>query len=941
MTHIKMKNIKKQLTALVLLVLCPLAMFAQKNAKSVDDLKLDPAVRTGKLPNGFTYYIRHNEEPKNRVVLYLANKVGSILEDDDQRGLAHFMEHMNFNGTKHFPKNELVNYLQKSGVRFGADINAYTGFDETVYQLPLPSDKPELLQNGLQIMRDWAQEATLDPNEINKERGVVLEEKRLGKGAEERMRRVYFPLILNHSRYADRMPIGIDTILDNFKPETINRFYRDWYRPDLQALIVVGDINVDEMEKTIRAKFNDLKNPSREKIRANYKAQLTGKNQYITVTDKEMTVTQAEILIKHPEHPLKTQADYKDYIMRTLINQMLDARYAELLRHADPPFISGNAGVDNFLAGIDVFAVSLTAKPGTLEKGLKAAWGETLKASRFGFTATELERAKQNFLTGMEINFKEKEKTPSHSYVNEYLQYFLKGAAAPGITREYQLVREDLPAISLLDINKAIRNYIKDVDRDIIIMAPEKDKASLPGQQTVEKWLVEAGGENLKPYQEQISSKPFLIQEPIPGKIVKSQSDELLKTTTLTFSNGVKVILKPTDFKNDEILFDAFAPGGTSLVSDADYQSASNAAAILSGAGLGNYNATELQNFLSGKHVSVGAGIDELYEVINGSTAATDLETALQLTYARFTEPRKDKVVFESYIARAKASLANRADDPNSVFADTISSIWSRGNVRNTGPSIVKMDQINLDRAYDIYKERFADASNFTFIFTGSFSVEAVKPLLEKYIGGLPSTYKAENYKDLGIRPPEGRIEKTVRKGSEPKATVNLVFSGKADYDQSEKIQLDALRETLQIRLLERLREDESGVYSPGVNANTRRFPESRYSFVVTFGCSPANVDKLVSSALDEISKLRTSGPPQINVDKFKAEIRQSRETSLKTNDWWLSYLSGNLKNQYDLHSLNAFEADMKDINQQSLKTAANKYLNGNNYIRLVLLPEK
>jgi len=428
----KTMTINFRIKLLVIAVVAPLALSAQTAKRSAQVLPLDPAVRTGKLPNGFTYYIRHNEEPKNRVTLYLANKVGSILENEDQRGLAHFMEHMSFNGTKHFPKNELVDYLQKSGIRFGADLNAYTSFDETVYQLPLPSDNPELLQGGLQIMRDWAQDATLDPAEINKERGVVLEEKRLGKGASERMRQIYFPVLLNHSRYAERLPIGVDTVLNNFQPAAIKSFYQDWYRPNLQALIVVGDINVDEIEKNIKAKFGDLKNPVKEKPRTAYKVPLTGKNQFISITDKENRATSAEILIKHPEQLVRTAVDYRNLIIRSLFNDMLNDRYQEVTRQADPPYISGGAGISNFLNSLDDYSAHVAAKPGELEKGLKALWRETVRVSRFGFTESELQRAKKNYLNILEFSFKEKDKTPSSRYVNEYLQYFLKGTAAPG-----------------------------------------------------------------------------------------------------------------------------------------------------------------------------------------------------------------------------------------------------------------------------------------------------------------------------------------------------------------------------------------------------------------------------------------------------------------------------------------------------------------------------
>lgn len=940
MLNIQKMNINFRIKSLAILVFTPFALFAQAPKKQVGNLPLDPAVRTGKLTNGFTYYIRHNEEPKNRVIFYLANKVGSILETEDQRGLAHFMEHMSFNGTKHFPHNELVNYLQKAGVRFGADINAYTSFDETVYQLPLPSDKPDLLQDGLLIMRDWAQEATLDPVEIDKERGVVLEEKRLGKGASERMRQVYFPILLNHSRYADRLPIGLDTVLNNFKPATIKRFYQDWYRPDLQALIVVGDINVDEMEKNIKAKFSDLKNPVEEKSRIVYTVPLTGKNQFISLTDKENKATSAEILIKHPEQKVRSAADYRNLIIHSLFNDMLSARYDELTRQADPPYISGGASISSFINSLDVYSASVAAKPGELEKGLKAVWRETIRASRFGFTEPELERAKKKYLSLVEFSFKQKDKTPSNRYVNEYLQYFLKGTTAPGIAEEYRLTQSDLPTITVADLNAVCKEYIKTVDRDILITAPEKEKANLPNQSTVETWLAQVEAEPLQPYKDEMSKLPLLSHEPVAGKIIKQENDEVLHTTTLTLSNGVKVVLKPTDFDSNQVMFNAFAPGGSSLYSDTDFQSANYAAVLTAIGGVGNYNAAELEKYLSGKQASVGLGISERYELISGGSATNDMETMLQLAYARFTEPRMDKGVVDGFIGRNKAGLTNRANDPNIVFADTVNAVLYQGSIRRGGPSIAKLDQINPDRAFEIYKERFADASNFTFVFIGNFKIEKAKPLLEKYLGGLPSTYKGENYKDLDIHSPEGRIEKTVYKGTEPKAKVNLVFSGAFDYSAAEKIQLDALKEVLQIRLTERLREDESGVYSPGVSENVSKYPHARYNFTISFGCAPQNVEKLIASALEEVNKLKTSGPSQVNVDKYKAEDQLVQETNLKNNVWWMGYLVENLENQDNLHEVNDYDTNLSKVTPESLKAMANKYLSGSNYIRLVLMPE-
>ncbi|MBB6503038.1 M16 family metallopeptidase [Pedobacter cryoconitis] len=914
---------------------------AAANTLTQGGLSLDPSVRVGKLPNGFTYYIRQNKEPKNRVVMYLANKVGSILETEDQQGLAHFMEHMSFNGTKHFPKSELVNYLQKSGVRFGADLNAYTSFDETVYQLPLPSDNPEILKNGIQIMRDWAQEATLDPVEIDKERGVVMEEKRLGKGASERMQRQFLPVMLNHSRYASRIPIGTDEVLLNFKPEAIRSYYRDWYRPNLQALIVVGDIDVVKMEQAIKAKFSDLKNPASEKPRTKYRVPLTGKNQFMVVTDKEMTNTIVQVMIKHTEPEMKTESDYRASLIRGLFNQMLSNRYTELSRQADPPFLEGGAGIGGLLGGLDSYVASVVAKPGELEKGFKAVWRESRRAQLFGFTQTELDRAKQNKLSSMEAAVKEKDKTESESYVAEYLQNFLQQTAAPGIVKENDLVHKFIPGITLAELNAVSKDYIQDSNRDIVVLAPDKDKATLPDEAKVLSWVASVNDEKLEAFKDDVSTLPLLATAPVPGKIVKEEKDAKLGITTLTLSNGVKVILKKTDFKNNQIQFNAFSNGGTSLYSDADFQSAENAASVVESGGVGNYSATQLDKFLTGKQLGVGPYIGERTQGFYGSATPKDLETALQLLYGYITEPRKDGEIFKGIIAKAKDGLANRSDDPNKVFSDTVSAVLSNYNVRRTGPSLDKVNQISLDRAYAIYKERFSNASDLTFTFVGSIDEAQIKPLLEKYLASLPSTGKKEDAKNLGIRIPEGVISKTVYKGSEPKATVYLVFSGALNYSYENSLKLDAMKEALEIRMLERLREDEGGVYSPGVQAGASKFPEERFRLVVSFGCAPENVERLIASAVDEVNKLKKDGPSLENVNKFKAEDARSRETQLKTNDFWSGYLSEQMISKEPLSQVFDYDATMAKVTPESLKEIAAKYVTGKNYIRLVLMPEK
>ena len=904
-------------------------------------IPLDPAIRTGKLPNGFTYYIRKNIEPKNRVQLYLANKIGSIMENDDQRGLAHFMEHMGFNGTKNFPKNDLVNYLQKAGVRFGADLNAYTSFDETVYQLPIPSDDPEVLKNGIQIMRDWAQDATLDPAEIDKERGVVLEEKRLGKGAQQRMQDKYLPMLFNNSRYSDRLPIGTEEVLKNFSTETIKQFYKDWYRPDLQALIVVGDIDVDAMEQTIKAKFSDLKNPAKPRQRTKYSISLLNKNQFIAVTDKEFPVSVAQIMIKHPESKLITTTDYRNSILRSLFNSMIGTRFADMSKQADPPFLQAGANISGFLAGLDMYNVFVVAKPGEMERGFKAILTETERVQRFGFTQTELDRAKQSYLTNMESAFKEKDKTPSESLVNEYLRHFLEQEASPGIEYEYKMANRMTGGISLSDVNNLAKKYITDVNRDVIIMGPEKDKDNLPDEAKVESWISGTKQSNISPYVDQVSDKPLLSDKLSGGKVISESKIPEIGLTEFKLSNGVKVVLKPTDFKNDEISFSAFSAGGSSLYSDADFQSALYATAIIRNGGLGEFNSVQLPKLLSGKKVSVSPYITERFEGISGSTSPKDIETALQLTYLYFTQPRKDAETFKGLIAQQKGGLANRGNDPNSVFADSVAAILGNYNVRRTGPSVDKINQVSLDRAFEIYKDRFADASDFTFVFVGSFNPAELRPLLEQYLGSLPSGNRKETAKDLGIQIPAGKIDKKIYKGQEPKASVRLVFSGDYTWSEKHNNQLNALAEVLTIKLIERLREDEGGVYGVGARASYTKFPKGRYSFSISFGCAPENVEKLISSTLDEINKIRVNGALADDIEKFIAEETRTTETQLKDNGFWLGYLTSQLQNEEEPKEVLSYLESLKELSPEALKATVQYRLNPDNFIRMVLLPEK
>jgi zinc protease len=904
-------------------------------------LPVDPNVIIGKLPNGLTYYIRKNVEPKNRAELYLVNKVGSVLETDAQRGLAHFTEHMSFNGTRDFPKNELVNYLQKSGVKFGADLNAYTSFDETVYQLPLPTDSVKTFEKGFDILADWAGHVTFDPKEIDDERGVVLEEARLrGKNAQERLQQQILPALLNNSRYAERLPIGKEEILKTFKPETIKSFYNDWYRPDLQAVIAVGDFDPKRVEQLIKDNFSDLKNPANEKPRTKYSVPASPGTVVKIATDKEFPYTLAEIVVKHPETKTQTTSEYIESMRVDLFNQMLNARLGELTQKANPPFLFGRASYSGFLGHQDAFTSIAVAKPGELEKAIKAVVAETERARRFGFTQTELDRAKQDALTQIENAYKERDKTKSVNFVREYQQHFLKGEAIPGIEFEYNFQKEHMGQIKLSEINALAGKYISDKNRAVIVEAPEMEKDKLPDDKTLLSWISTAGKE-VTAYVDEVSNKPLLAKEPAGSKVVSEKKDTAIMTTTLTFANGVKAILKPTTFKNDQILIAGYHFGGTSLASDEDFTSANLAADVIGSSGLADYNEIQLDKMLSGKNVHITPYISETAQGINGSSSPKDLETALQLTYLYFTQPRKDADIWQSQITQTKSLLANRSLDPTSVFQDTVAATLSNNNFRRMVPTTERLSSASLDKAYVFYKDRFADANGFTFTVVGSFDIDQIKPLLEKYLGGLPSSNRNETYKNLGIHIPAGKITKNVYKGIGDKSSVQIIFSGEYEYNDSNNLQVDALNEILNIKLIERLREKEGGVYAPGVRASYVKLPNSRYSIAVYFGCAPANVEKLINATMEEIAKIKQNGPEAVDIQKFVAEESRSTELQLKENSFWEGHIASSSQNQEDPDTVLHYIHDLNKVTVQSVKDAANKYLSGDNLVKLILLPEK
>ncbi|GAA4138735.1 insulinase family protein [Sphingobacterium kyonggiense] len=904
-------------------------------------LPFDQTVKQGKLANGFQYYIRKNTEPEKRVTMYLAVKVGSILENDKEQGLAHFLEHMNFNGLKHFPKNELVDYLQRAGVRFGSDLNAYTGFDETVYQLPIPSDDPELLKNGLQVMRDWAQDAMLETDEINKERGIIMEEMRGGRGAMQRMRDQFMKVMVNGSRYANRLPIGTEEVVMHFDPKLIRDFHKQWYRPDLQSIIIVGDVDPVQMENEVKRLFSDMRVEKKPAVRTKYKIDLLNKNQFIKVTDPEMAYTVGQIMIKHKEDKVETVKDYRRELIKGIYTQMLNARLGELTQSATPPFVQAGVDIESLMGGLDNFSAYFVSKPGEFESGFKALIRELDRVDKFGFTESEFKRTVSAYNKSNETSYVERDKRKSDSYVNSYLQHFLNDAPALSSEDRYQITKQLLPSITLKEVVAVGEEYYVDNNRDVVILAPDAEKAKLPEEAQVNTWFADVDKEQLTAYEDKVSDLPLLSKEPVKGTIASEKAIDKIGARELVLSNGVKVVLKPTTFKNDEILIQAYSPGGTSLYSDADYMSASFASNLVNSSGIGQMNTIELQKYMTGKEVDISPYISERTEGLSGYSDKEGLKTAFELIYGYFTEPRIDEDVFQSTISRNITMLANRENDPNFVFSKNIINTLYGDNIRRNPADKKELEQVNKNRALEIYKDRFADASDFTFVIVGSFTDEEIKPYLENYLAALPTTNRKEEAKDLKILEPAKGVEKIVKKGQESKANVRLSIYGDYNYSDAENMNMSALQTIMSNLLIKRLREEESGVYGTGARASYSKNPTERYSFNVSFGTSVDKYNSLINSTIDEFRKMKANGPTKVDLDKFVIEEKRQYEVGVRENRYWLGQIMGALQVGRDITYPTRYVEELNKVTPETVKAVANKYLKEDQLFKFILLPDE
>ncbi|MES2748569.1 MAG: insulinase family protein [Bacteroidota bacterium] len=933
-----MKHLNKTLFFLLAL---PISLVAQE-LKPTDLIPFDANVKTGKLKNGLTYYIRKNAKPENKVDLRLVINAGSILESDEQQGLAHFMEHMCFNGTKRFPKNKLVDYLQSIGVKFGQHLNAYTSFDETVYFLPIPSDSPEKLENGFNIIEDWAFNANLTPEEIDKERGVVLEEYRLGLGADKRMMDRYLPKMMYNSHYAERLPIGKKEILENFTYDKIVSFYKDWYRPDLMAVIVVGDIDVAQMEQKIKDHFEKYQNPKNEKPRKIFDVP-NHKETFVSVeSDKEASDAQVQLLYKDSGLPQKTVTikDYRDDLVKGLFTGMINNRLKELTNMPNPPFVFGFSYHGGTFArtkeGYQSFA--MVSEDKQLE-ALKVLVTENERAKKFGFTQNELDRAKSEVIANYERAFNEKDKTNSENFVSEYQSYFLEGAPTPGIKWEFDAVKKMIPTITLAETNSIIKDYVKEDNRVIVITGPEKDGLKKITEAEVLNAL--KVNDDITSYKEEVLASSLLRNKVTPGTIVKKENDAKIGTTTLFLSNGAKVTYKKTDFKNDEIMMEAISFGGSNLYSNDDMKKTQFANNGLTEAGFSGLKTNDINKFMAGKIANVSPYISNTTEGLRGNTTPKDLEYLFQMTHAYFTDLNKDEEAFQGFKQKQSAFFDNMVSQPTFYFQQEFYTHLNKENPRFNGlvPNAKTWAETDYNLAYTKYKERFANAGDFEFFFVGNVDDKVMEEYATKYLASLPSSDKKEKAVDLGYRMLKGDIKKIVNKGTDPKSTVTIMFYGEAPYTQEEAGSLRALGEVLTIKLIEQLRENESGVYGISARGSMNKVPYSSYSFTIGFPCGPDNAEKLTASALNELKKIIDNGPEEKDVTKFKEAELLEYKKQIKENRYWMSNFTRSYTNGISASEILDTESKIKSVTAKQIQDVAKKYLSKDKVIG-ILMPE-
>jgi zinc protease len=903
-------------------------------------LTIDSNIRYGVLENGLTYYVRHNAEPANRAELWLAINAGSLLEDEDQLGLAHFLEHMLFNGTERFPEQALIDFFETVGMSFGPDINAYTSFDETVYQLRFPLDDPEIVQTAFEVLEDWAAYATIDAVEVEAERGVIIEEERLrDQNAGGRVRNQIIPVLLGDSLYAERLPIGDMEIVRTASAETIRRFYEDWYRPDLMAVVAVGDFDVDEFEAMIHEHFSDLPQPEEPRERLTFNVPDHEETRYLVISDPEYPVSTVEISYKQEAHEGQTVGDYRQLLVQFLFDDLFNFRLDEIGRQADSPFIAAYYSRSNLVRPVDSIDIGAQVRDEEILEGLDGILTEVERIRRHGFTESELERSKIEMLSFYRRMYNNRENWESESYAAEYLRNFFTDEPIPGIARELQIAEALLPGITLDEVNDLVEDLVGEENRTVLVIAPEKEELTLPAESDLVEVIAAVEEKDLDPYADVDVAGELVSEVPLPVDVLERSEIEELGITEIELTNGVRVIMKPTNF-TQQVLFAGISPGGSSLVADDEYLEASFISNIVSESGLGDFERTELNRLLTGRGVGVSPGIENLTESMGGGAPPDELEPMFQLIYLYFTAPRADDAAFATFQDQLIAFLRNRDLTPSAALQDRLMQILYGDSIRYSVPTVEQINDLDLDRAIEIYQERFADASDFTFVFVGDFDVDVLTDYAQTYLATLPTLDREETWQDTQPDPPSGVIEEAVYAGQEEQSIVQLLFTGPFEPDYESGLQLRALETVLDILIREDLREQRGGVYASFASAEQETEPDQLYSVQVAFSTDPERVDELVAAVFELIDQVQNDGPSAELMTKATAQMIRDRELALEDNSFWLEALADYaFDSETDLRKILSYEEDVLALSAAEIQALAQEILRKEQYIQVVLYP--
>lgn len=930
----------------IFILMAFIAIAGLVKGQDLQQLPIDPQVRFGKLDNGLTYFIRHNAYPEKRADFYIAQKVGSMQEEDSQAGLAHFLEHMAFNGTKNFRgKKTMLNYLETIGVKFGTNVNAYTSFDETVYNLSdIPVVRDAIVDSCLLILHDWSSFIALKEEQIDEERNVIKEEWRTRSGAQSRIWDKQLPIIYKDSKYAGRMPIGKMEIVENFPYQVLKDYYHKWYRPDLQGIIIVGDIDVDAVETKIKTMFADIPKPVDPAERIYFPVPDNEKPIISIITDPEAVKTQVTLYIKHdviPEAVKNSQLGLIIGGIKAIASDILSDRLTEISQKADAPFAASYAYDGEFFVSKtkDAWTTIALSKEGQIDQALASLVRENERIRKFGFTEAEVERAKASILKYYENSYNNRNKQLNRVYVQECLRSFSDGEGIPGIEYEYDFIKKIAPAITAQQVNQVIQQLIGNKNIVITVTGPEKEGLKYPTENELLDIFGKVGAEDITAYAETLSSEPLISAMPTPGKVVNTTKDAKLGTTVWTLSNGMKVVLKKTDYKDDQILMTGIAYGGTSIVPEADIFNAGMAGMVPGLGGAGNFSATDLRKVLSGKTASVNPSISRWTQGMSGSSSIKDVETMLQLTYLYFTSPRKDEGAYTSRMDMVKNQLKNLKTEPSSIFSDSINFAMYGNNPRMKSMKLEDAEKLNYDRIIAIYKEAFANPGSFVFTFVGTVDEAAMKPLVEQYLASLPSGNKNAKYKEYDAGLKTGEIKSIFdQEMKTPKTTVFGLYSGTLKRDQKTEISLSALKQILDIVYVRTVREEAGGTYGVSTGASISRIPAGQAVLQMRFDTDPERVATISPIIARDVKNITEKGPEDADFQKVKEYMIKKFQEDEKTNNYWNGIIS-----TYYFYNEDYFSNYLSILNaltKDDIKVVTKQLISQGNFIEVIMNPK-